>query len=61
MLNLSDSATAYSLALYFLKVYTSTHKIIYQVEMMSQGDKAVENGIRTSMSPSIFLAEAARY
>jgi hypothetical protein len=57
LLDLTSTTLRSSLAGLFSKVYLSTYNVIYDVQMMSEGDLSVINQMRIgNYTPADFLA-----
>lgn len=46
---------------YYLDIYKATHLVRYIIEMMWEGDQAVQNGMRDSFTVEDFLSDAWQY
>lgn len=51
-----------SMYYYYMNMYTATHRVPYMIEMVWEGDQAVENGMRDSnFTVADFLSDAWQY
>lgn len=50
-----------SMYYYFIDMYLATHRVTYMIEMVWEGDLAVENDMRDNFTVADFLSDAWQY